>query len=345
VSIVELIFLEEIIMSVPVIDVHTHMLSDEYLKFLSEKGAPAYSIGTVETIAGIRPVVRKNGAPFLQVLEEMLDFDLRIKNLDKAKVDISIMSLTCPSTLFGDREDSVMIAKMMNDRYSQAQKTYPDRLRWFVTLPWQYPEDSIAELERGMGMGAVGVVVIGNIEGEHLTDPKFAPIWAAIDKRALPVLIHPAIPPGGADMDLEKWHLGVSNGFIFDTTLILSRMIMSGFFDTYPNLKIIGLHGGGTIPYLIGRLDRCWETVPTAREKISTPPSTYLSRFYVDSVVYRIQALELAVAEMGSDNVLYGSDYPHNIGDMTGVLSRVNMLTPSTRDKICGLNAMKLFKL
>jgi len=321
------------------------MLSDEYLKFLAEKGAPVYSIGQVETIAGTRPAISKNGAIFMHVFDEMLDFDLRIKNLDKAKVDISIMSLTTPSTLFGDRNDSVTIARMMNDRFSQAQKAYPDRLRWYATLPWQYPEDSIAELERAIGLGAVGVVVIGNIDGDHLTDPKFAPIWAAIDKRGLPVQIHPTIPPGGSEMDFEKWHLGVSNGFIFDTTLILSRMIMSGFFDTYPNLKIIGLHGGGTIPFLIGRLDRIWETVPTSREFISAPPSAYLSRFYVDAVVYRIQALELTVAEMGSDNVLYGSDYPHNIGDMAGVLNRVNMLSPAIRDKICGLNAMKLFKL
>ena len=321
------------------------MLSDEYLKFLAEKGAPVYSIVNVETMAGTRPAISKYGAPYLQVFEEMLDFDLRVKNLDKAKVDISIMSLTTPNSLFGEREDSVAIAKIMNDRYAQAQRTYPDRLRWYATLPWQYAEDAVVELERAVGLGAVGVVVIGNIEGEHLTDPKFAPIWAAIDKRGLPVQIHPAIPPGGDDMQIQKWHLSVSNGFIFDTTLILSKMIMSGFFDTYPNLKIIGLHGGGTIPYLIGRLDRIWETVPTSREKISSPPSTYLSKFYVDAIVYRIAALELAVTEMGNDNVLYGSDYPHNIGDMAGVLSRVNMLTPVTRDKICGLNAMKLFKL
>ena len=321
------------------------MFCDEYLKVLADKGAPMYSIGEVETKVGIRPAIIKHGAPFLQVFEEMVDFDLRVKNMDKANVDISIMSLTCPSTLFGDRDVSIKIAKMMNDRYAQAQKAYPDRLRWYASLPWQYPEDTHAELDRALGLGAVGVVVIGNIEGEHLTDPKFAPVWESIDKRGLPVQIHPSHPPGGSEMQIEKWHLSVSNGFIFDTTLILTKMIMSGFFDKYPNLKIIGLHGGGAIPYLIGRIDRCWETVPTAREMISSPHSTYMSRFYIDAVLYRIQALELAIAEMGDDNVLYGSDYPHNIGDMAGVLSRVNMLNSKTRDKICGLNAIKLFKL
>jgi len=332
-------------MSVPVIDVHTHMFSDEYLKILAEKGAPTYTIGNVETKAGIRPAISKNGALFVQVLEEMLDFDVRITNLDKAKVDISIMSLTCPNAFFGDRDNSVMVARVMNDRYDQAQRTYPDRLRWYASIPWQYPEDAVVELDRALGMGAVGVIVTGNIAGDELIDPKFAPVWAAIDQRGLPVQIHPAIPPGSVDMQINRWHLGAGNGFIIDTTLILSKMIMSGFFDTYPNLKIIGLHGGGTLPYLIGRLDRCWETVPAAREKISSPPSTYMSRFYVDSVLYRVQALQLAVMEMGDDKVLYGSDYPHNIGDMSGILARVNMLTTSTRDKICGLNAMKLFKL
>jgi len=328
-------------LSLPIIDVHTHMLSDEYIELLVNKGAPIYSMGKL----GNSPLIMKNNAPFLTIFEEMMDFDLRIKNLDKAKVDISIVSLTCPNTIFGDRETSLAVAKMMNDRFAQAQKTYPGRIRWYANIPWQYPEDAIPELERALGMGAVGVIVIGSIEGAHLIDPRFDPIWAAIDKHGLPVQIHPGIPTGATEMDLEKWHLGASTGFIFDTTLILCKMIMSGFFDTYPNLKIIGLHGGGTMPYLVGRLDRIWEAVPSAREKISTPPSTYLSKFYVDSVLYRIQALELAVVEMGDDNVLYGSDYPHSIGDMAGVLSRVNMLSPAVRDKICSLNAMRIFKL
>jgi aminocarboxymuconate-semialdehyde decarboxylase len=119
---------------------------------------------------------------------------------------------------------------------------------------------------------------------------------------------------------------------------------MDGFFDRYQNLKIIAAHGGGTLPYMIGRLDRVWETVPTAR-KISRPPSSYMPQIYTDAVVYRQTALQLAISEFGEDNVMYGSDYPHNIGDMAGVLSRVDALAAGPREKIRSKNALRIFKL
>jgi aminocarboxymuconate-semialdehyde decarboxylase len=146
-------------------------------------------------------------------------------------------------------------------------------------------------------------------------------------------------------MKLDVFHLAASNGFLFDTTLAISRMIMSGFLDRYTNLKIIAAHGGGTIPYMIGRLDRVWETVPAGREKIDRLPSSYMPQIYADSIVYRQPTLQLCVSEFGEDNVMFGSDYPHNIGDMSGVLSRVNAMPAGVRDKIRSKNAVRLFKL
>lgn len=332
-------------MSVPVIDVHTHMLSEEYLKVIADKGGPTYTVTEVKTMNGIHPAIHRDGALFMTVFDEMFDYDLRVQNMNKAKVDIAIVSLTCPNTFLGGKELSSQLAQMMNDKMTDAQSRYPDRIRYFASLPWQYADEAIAELERAVKKGAVGVVVLGNIDGRHLTDPAFAPVWEAIDKHALPVLIHPTMPPGAEQMKLGEYHLGAGNGFIIDTTLAISRMIMDGFFDRYTNLKILALHGGGTMPYIIGRLDRCWETVPAARAKISNPPSSYLPQIYIDSVVYRLPALQLAVAEFGEDNVLYGSDYPHNIGDMVGVLSRVDSLGAAQRDKIRGRNAMRIFNL
>jgi aminocarboxymuconate-semialdehyde decarboxylase len=188
-------------------------------------------------------------------------------------------------------------------------------------------------------------MVLGNIEDKQLTEPCFAPVWEAIDKYALPVLLHPTLPPGSDLMQMGVFHLAAANGFLFDTTLAVSRMIMDGFFDRYQNLKIIASHGGGTIPYMIGRLHRVWETVPASREKINRPPSSYMPQIYADSVVYRQTALQLAISEFGEDNILYGSDYPHNIGDMIGVLSRVDATAAGVRDKIRSKNAFRIFNI
>ena len=84
-------------------------------------------------------------------------------------------------------------------------------------------------------------MVLANVAGQSLTDPMFAPIWAEIDRRALPVLVHPTDPPGVDAMDMTKFDLSWSVGFMFDTTLAITRMIFEGFFDQYPNLKVIAV--------------------------------------------------------------------------------------------------------
>jgi aminocarboxymuconate-semialdehyde decarboxylase len=119
-------------------------------------------------------------------------------------------------------------------------------------------------------------------------------------------------------------------------------MIFDGFFDRYPKVKIIAAHGGATLPYIAGRLDRCHAKIPACSEVIKERPSSYLRHIYYDAVVYAQDALELCVKVGGTDNVLYGSDYPHNIGDMTGCLSRVNA---STAAKVRDGNAMRVFNL
>ena len=112
-------------------------------------------------------------------------------------------------------------------------------------------------------------MVLANIDGKPLTDPAFATIWAAIDARALPVLVHPTAPPGVGEMDMMRFQLTASIGFTFDTSLAVARMIYDGFFDRHPRLKIIAAHGGGALPYLIKRMDQCFDNIPACREKIS----------------------------------------------------------------------------
>ncbi len=326
---------------VPVIDVHTHMMSREYIEVIRKHGGKY----TIDTVVGGKEVIHRNGAPFTTLFDEMYDYDLRIKNMDKAGVDIAVVSLTCPSVYWGGEEVSVSTTRLMNDHMAAARNSHPKRIRYFATLPWQYPAAAIKALDEALANGASGVMVLASIEEEALIGEKYAPIWKKIDEHALPVLVHPTTPPGLDQMDMRAYNLVPPIGFMFDTTLCIAKMIFDGFFDTYPNLKIIASHGGATLPYLIGRMDRCHEMMPPARVKISEPPSTYLRRCYADAVVYSVGCLQLCIDAFGEENVMYGSDYPHNIGDMAGCLSRVNSLMPPQRDKVRGLNAQRIFNV
>jgi aminocarboxymuconate-semialdehyde decarboxylase len=188
-------------------------------------------------------------------------------------------------------------------------------------------------------------LVLANIDAEPLTDPKFEPIWKEIDRRGLPVLVHPTAPPGVAEMGMHEFQLTAPIGFTFDTSLAVARMILDGFFDRFPSLKLIAAHGGGALPYLVGRLDICWDNIPATRAKTSERPSAYMRRIWVDTVVFRQDVVNMCVSVCGTDNVLYGSDYPHTIGDMTGCLARVDALPGDVRDKVRGLNAQRIFRL
>lgn len=327
-----------------VIDVHTHMMSQQWLGMVQTQGAPKYEVK--KTRAG-QDTVFMNGAPFLTLQPEMFDFAKRIESMDKAGVDTAIVSLTCPSAFFGTEEVSLGASVHINDFFAKQQDTYgADRIRWFATLPWQFADVAIAELKRAVEIGAVGVFVTGNIDGENLTDPKFAPVWKAIDDLALPVLIHPTAPQGGEAMNIGEYGMVPPLGFTHDTSLAISRMIFDGFFEIFPNLKIIASHGGGTLPYLAGRLDRCFDRIPACSEKISKKPSHYLKHIYYDAVLYEQSALELCIEVAGGpEHVLFGSDYPHNIGDMEGVLSRVDALGGDRTCLVRGASAEAIFKL
>ncbi len=326
----------------PVIDVHTHMLTHEWVSLLEQHGGPRY---TLKAVAGGLRAIHLDGAPFMTPVPNMFDWEARIQNMDKARVDIAITSLSCPNCYWGGPEVSLKAARVMNDDMAKAQKTWPERIRWFASLPWQHADLALQELRRSCDAGAVGVMVLANIGGKPLTDSSFASIWKEIDRRELPVLVHPSAPPGTAELGLHEFQLTAPIGFTFDTSLAVARCIYDGFFDRYPSLKLIASHGGGALPYLVGRLDICWDNIPAARAKTAEPPRNYMRRIYVDSVVFRQDVLDMCVSVCGTDNVLYGSDYPHTIGDMAGCLSRVDALPDFTREKVKGGNAQRIFRL
>jgi aminocarboxymuconate-semialdehyde decarboxylase len=322
-----------------VIDIHTHMIPRPWLDLLQSDGGD-YELKP--TPAG-HTAIHLGGAPFVTLTPEMFDYDQRFAAMDAAGVDTAVLSLTGPNVFWGTPEVSAKAARIANAAFAESQAKYPGRIRWIASLPWESPDAALAELARARADGARGVATLANIRGRDLSDPLFAPVWAEIDRQGLPVFVHPTIPPGGREMRLDEFSLATPIGFMVDTTLAFARLILSGFLDRYPNAKLIAPHGGGTLPYLSGRLDRCYDTIPACRAAIKALPSTYLRRIFYDTVVYEPRALAMCVATAGADNVLYGTDFPHNVGDMPGILTLVRGLPDDQARKIAGDNAKRIF--
>jgi len=322
-----------------IIDVHTHAYTREYLAQLRTRGAP-YSLkvrpdGKEEIFRGETPVAFPQPGHF--------DYELRIRDMDENHIDVSIVSLTCPNCYWGGEQTSRDVARQSNDSMAAARKRHPGRILWYASLPWQYPEQAVEELKRTVDNGASGVMVLANIEGRSLTDPFFGPIWRAIDDRKLPVLVHPTQPPGAQLMDMDKYDLAWAVGFMTDTTLCFARMIFDGFLDLYPNLKLIASHGGGTLPYLVGRFDKGDEVELPSRRRIKERPSVYLRRLWYDGICYSPQALSYLISIVGADRVLYGTDYPHQVHDAIGMFAKTQAMPADQRQAIREGNARRLF--
>lgn len=324
-----------------VVDIHTHMITESWVEQLRRHGAPDYAIGRRPD--GVEALL-ENGSLTMPMIPEMFDLDLRIADMDRAGIDVAVLSLTSPNVFWGGAEISAETARAINQGMQEIQAARPDRIRYFASLPWQYPDAAVAELGRACEDGAVGVVVLANIRGAALTDALFEPVWQEIDRRGLPVFVHPTSPPGAEAMDLGPHRLLPTVGFTFDTALAILRMVLDGFFDRFPRLNIIAAHGGGTLPFLASRIDLFFHDTAKERRRIAEPPSAYLRRIYYDAVLYDPESLALCLKLAGADHVMFGTDYPHAT-DIPGLLDCAGALPADQSAAILGGNAERLFGL
>ena len=329
----------------PLIDVHNHILSREYTDLLARHGGHRYSLA--QDAEG-RTVVMRAGARFMTFTEPMFDPELRFPAMDEVGVAIELLSYTCPNAYWAEGALAAEVARVMNDHLAEVCARWPARFRGLASVPLQDVDLALKELERAVDrLGMVGLIVLANVNETPLDDPRFEPFWAALNERRLPVLLHPTVPPGVDAMGMDRYGLVPSIGFMIDTTLAVTRMIFAGVFERHPDWPLIVSHAGATLPFIAGRLDQCHRFIPDARARIGRLPTEYLKGLYYDTVCYDEEALLLAYKLAGPRHLLYGSDYPHNIGDMAGCARRIDALPIGEGEKelIRSGNARRLFNL
>jgi aminocarboxymuconate-semialdehyde decarboxylase len=328
---------------VALIDVHTHILSKRYTDLLEKHGPPQY--GLARDSEGSVVVTRK-GARFMTFTAPMFDPAVRLEAMDAVGVGLELLSYTCPNCYWASGAVAETVVKTMNDDLAEVCARWPKRYRGLASIPLQDADLALRELERALEeLGHVGLIVLANVNEVPLDDPRFEPVWQELNRRRVPTLLHPTAPPGVPEMGLGDYGLIPSVGFMFDTTLAVTRMALGGVFERHPDWPLIVSHAGATLPFVAGRLDQCYRFIPDARSKAPQPPSHYLRRLYYDAVTYDVKALKLAYDLAGPERLLYGSDYPHNIGDMPGCAARITALEIPEAEKelIRSGNARRLF--
>ena len=187
-----------------------------------------------------------------------------------------------------------------------------------------------------------GVGISTTAGGLELGDPQLAPFWEKAEELGAVVYIHPG---GNRDRRFKRFHLWNSVGQAFEEAMAIASLIYDGVLERHSRLKICISHGGGYMPYYMGRIDRNYVEKANTRVNMSKPPLEYLRMLYYDSCVYERPVLQHLVDKVGADRVVLGSDYP--VGEMKPVefVRDTATLSDAEKDKIVTANAGALLGL
>jgi aminocarboxymuconate-semialdehyde decarboxylase len=322
-----------------VVDVHNHFYPPEYLDALRSGG----SVVRVTTDREGNPLLHYPG-DYNVAVRGHRDIEYRQEVLEREGVATQVLTLTTPGTHVEAPTRAVELARLVNDAFAQVVADCAPRFAALATLPLNDPRASVAELRRVVEeLHLPGAMLFSNVNGVALSDERFWPLYEAADGLGAVLHIHPTSPVGVEAMT-EYWLMPLV-GFPFDTTLAAAKLVFSGVAERFPRIRWVLSHLGGGIPYLAERLDRGYRAFRECRTHIGKPPSEYLKTWYFDTVNFDRRALALAIEFAGARQVLAGSDYPHLIGSITGMLDSIRGLAIPDVEKeaVLGGNAAALY--
>ena len=326
----------------------------------------AYFDKMVEVIPNKNAVRRWLNIPVLY------DLDSRLRMMEEFGPDYQqILTLSMPAVEYVAPPDkSGELAKIANDGMAEIVAKHPDRFPAFsASIGMNNVKDSLAEIRRAVEtLDARGIQIFTNVNGRPLDDPEFAPIFEALHHYDLPIWMHPTRPQKFADYPTEndsKYDIWWCFGWPYETSAAMARMVFSGFYDRWPNLKIITHHLGAMVPFLEARVGLGLDQLGTREaaephyaeiianmKKKGLRPVDYFKKFFGDTAINGSKAGTVCGIEFfGCDHVLFGTDCPFDpeggplfIRDIIKVLDEID-ITADERRKIYELNARRLLKL
>ena len=333
------------------IDIFNHIFPEPFNKLMMQVAGDFKDIGQ-----------RVRGIPML------VDLDERFRVMDQFGPDYrQILSLASPPLeVLGGPEVSTQLAQAANDGMAELVQRHPDRFPGFVaSLPMNASEGIVTEAHRAVNdLGACGVQVFTNINGQPLTAPEFRPLFGAMAEHDLPIWMHPARGASFTDHLTEtssKYEIWWTFGWPYETSATIARIVFEGLLNDYPSLKIITHHMGGMVPYFEGRVGPGWdqlgsrtsdENLGAVLKRLETRPIDLFRMFYADTAVFGSRAATICgISFFGADHVVFASDSPFDpekgpmyIRETIKIIDELE-LSETDRDKIYRANAVRLLKL
>jgi aminocarboxymuconate-semialdehyde decarboxylase len=326
------------------VDLHNHMRiteADDFVKpHLPPEGAnTAYRYSNPKS----REIYEKQHAA-----RKLAWTDVPTRLADMDKMDLDVMAVSCLPTQFYyvvDPKVGHEMCEIINNGIAAKIKGEPKRFVGLGTVPMQDTDLAIKELNRSIKeLGFRGIQIGARVRDEELSAERLEPFWKRCEELDIPIFIHPS---SFATTRFSRHHLANVIGNPLDTTTAVHYLIFDGVMARYPKIKFYLSHGGAFAAAYSARMDHAFGARADCREHIDELPSTYLKRFYFDTIVFSIDQLDYLIKKFGVDHVALGTDYPADMGEYNPVehVYQVEGLSESDREKICGLNSLKLMGL
>lgn len=323
------------------IDVHTHFVPSSWPDLSTQVGPGVWP--TLRVDSEREAMIMLGDTEFRRVGADCWDAELRLADMDADGVDAQVVS---PTPLFFSYDktgpEAVKVARIFNDLALEICAPAPDRLIPFAQVPLQDPDAACAEADRAIASGHAGVEIGNHVGDRDLDDEGMVTFLQHCADSGIPVFVHPWDMPGSPRLD--RWMARWLTGMPAETHLSIIALILGGVFDRVPpTLRLAFAHGGGSFAFWLGRFENAWQQRPDLIGVSERPPSAYLDRFSVDSVVFDPTALRVLVETLGASQVMVGSDYPYPLGErpVGNVVDRADYLDTNQKTAIRRDNALR----
>ena len=309
---------------VKTIDVHAHCLIPAACKLLGQDAYKHHTDGIV-----------------------MEDVAKRLADMDAQGIDMEALSIN-PFWYRADRDTAAEVVRLNNEGLVEICARNPDRFVAFASVALQFPDLAVQQLEHAVKkLGLRGAAVGASVADDEFADPKFHPFWRKCEELDILVFLH---PQGTPDLARRLKGNGVLDNVIgnpLDTTIALSHLIFEGTLDMFPRLKICSAHGGGYLASYMDRSDHGCLTFPErCTRTLKKRPTEYLKQLYYDALIFTPEALRHLAANVGSSQIMLGTDYPYPWEDKAvDHILNTPSLSDDERIAILGETAAKLLRI
>ena len=291
-------------------DFHTHFIPADVLSWIEENKSIVHA-EWIKKDSDKEDFLFINQKWGFELKKSFIDFQLYMQEQEQIGVTHSMIS-PIPQLFLYDFpiEISTEMSRVYNHALSQLIQKTPEKLSAVGTVPLTHPDKAAQILTEAMNNGLKGAIIGPGVDGHMLSDDFFQPFFEEANRLGAILFIHPLLCE---DPRLKRRMMPNLIGVPWETTVCATDLLLSGIVDKYPNVRILFAHGGGFLPYQIGRLDKGYEQWKLVSSNLQAPPSEYLSRFWYDTVLWNSDSIDFLVKTVGEDRVVAGSDYPFDL--------------------------------